>query len=294
MKALVIAEHPEAARELAAGARTLADEVALVAFGEAPENAADAAYIVEVPEGAVADDAYLTIQSVYEKEQPAVVLAEPTRHVKSVLGRLAAAAGAAAITDVTAFEDGGALSLYFGGVGERVRKAAGDVAFYTVVPGTFADAEPAGSAVAETVAWIAPARPLRLVSSREREKGGTDLFKAEAVVACGRGFAEESELDLARALADKIDGGLACSRPLTEGVDWMPQSTYVGVSGLTLTPKVYVACGISGQMQHMVGCNRSGAVFAINKDKNAPVFKQCDYGLVGDIKDVLPALTAAL
>ena len=238
MKALVIAEHPEAARELAAGARTLADEVALVAFGEAPENAADAAYIVEVPEGAVADDAYLTIQSVYEKEQPAVVLAEPTRHVKSVLGRLAAAAGAAAITDVTAFEDGGALSLYFGGVGERVRKAAGDVAFYTVAPGTFADAEPAGSAVAETVAWIAPARPLRLVSSREREKGGTDLFKAEAVVACGRGFAEESELDLARALADKIDGGLACSRPLTEGVDWMPQSTYVGVSGLTLTPKV--------------------------------------------------------
>ena len=294
MKALVIAEHPEAARELAAGARTLADEVALVAFGEAPENGADAAYIVEVPEGAVADDAYLTIQSVYEKEQPAVVLAEPTRHVKSVLGRLAAAAGAAAITDVTAFEDGGALSLYFGGVGERVRKATGDVAFYTVAPGTFADAEPAGSAVAETVAWIAPARSLRLVSSREREKGGADLFKAEAVVACGRGFAEESELDLARALADKIDGGLACSRPLTEGVDWMPQSTYVGVSGLTLTPKVYVACGISGQMQHMVGCNRSGAVFAINKDKNAPVFKQCDYGLVGDIKDVLPALTAAL
>ena len=109
VKALVIAEHPEAARELAAGARTLADEVALVAFGEAPENVADAAYIVEVPEGAVADDAYLTIQSVYEKEQPAVVLAEPTRHVKSVLGRLAAAAGAAAITDVTAFEDGGAL-----------------------------------------------------------------------------------------------------------------------------------------------------------------------------------------
>ena len=170
MKALVIAEHSEAARELAAGARTLADEVALVVFGEAPENVADAAYIVEVPEGAVADDAYLTIQSIYDKEQPAVLLAEPTRHVKSVLGRLAAAAGAAAITDVTAFEDGGALSLYFGGVGERVRKAAGDVAFYTVVPGTFADAEPAGSAVAETVAWCPPASARRAapICSRPR------------------------------------------------------------------------------------------------------------------------------
>ena len=78
-----------------------------------------------------------------------------------------------------------------------------------MVPGTFADAEPAGSAVAETVAWIAPARPLRLVSSSEREKGGADLFKAEAVVACGRGFRRGVRVDLARALADKIDGGLA-------------------------------------------------------------------------------------
>ncbi|WP_270296857.1 electron transfer flavoprotein subunit alpha/FixB family protein, partial [Eggerthella sinensis] len=121
-----------------------------------------------------------------------------------------------------------------------------------------------------------------------------DLFKADAVVAAGRGFAEESELDLARALCDKLGGGLACSRPLTEGVNWLPTELYVGVSGLMLSPKVYVACGISGQMQHMVGCNRSGMVFAINKDKNAPVFKQCDYGLIGDVKDVLPALTAAL
>lgn len=111
---------------LAAGARTFADEVAARCLRRGSlENVADAAYIVEVPEGAVADDAYLTIQSIYDKEQPAVLLAEPTRHVKSVLGRLAAAAGAAAITDVTAFEDGGALSLYFGGVGERVRKARG-------------------------------------------------------------------------------------------------------------------------------------------------------------------------
>ena len=101
-------------------------------------------------------------------------------------------------------------------------------------------------------------------------------------------------VDLARALADKLGGGLACSRPLTEGVNWLPTELYVGVSGLMLSPKVYVAAGISGQMQHMVGCNRAGSMFAINKDKNAPVFKQCDYGLVGDVKDVLPALVAAL
>lgn len=294
MKALVIAEHSDAARELAAGARTLADDVVLVTLGEAPAGVADKTVAVKVPEGAVADDAYVTVQGIYDAEAPAVVLAEPSRHVKSVLGRLAAAANASVITDVTAFADAGATSLYFGGVGERVRKAAGDVAFYTVAPGTFEGLEATGTDVVEEAAWTAPARPLALLSSREREKSGGDLFKAEAVVAAGRGFTEEAELDLARALADKLGGGVACSRPLTEGVDWMPAGTYVGVSGLVLSPKVYVACGISGQMQHMVGCNRSGAVFAINKDKNAPVFKQCDFGLVGDIKDVLPAVTAAL
>ena len=104
----------------------------------------------------------------------------------------------------------------------------------------------------------------------------------------------ESDLDLARELCDKLGAGLACSRPLTEGVNWLPTELYVGVSGLMLSPKAYVACGISGQMQHMVGCNRAGTMFAINKDKNAPVFKQCDYGIVGDIKDVLPKLAAAL
>lgn len=74
----------------------------------------------------------------------------------------------------------------------------------------------------------------------------------------------------------------------------MPRETYIGVSGLMLAPKVYVGVGISGQMQHMVGCNRAATLFAINKDKNAPIFKMCDYGLVGDLNEALPALVAAL
>ena len=168
------------------------------------------------------------------------------------------------------------------------------MAFYTVSAGTFAGLEASGANAVEDVAWVAPANPVKLLASKPIEKSGVDLFKADAVVAAGRGFAEEADLDLARALAEKLGGGLACSRPLTEGVNWLPTELYVGVSGLMLSPKVYVAAGISGQMQHMVGCNRAGSMFAINKDKNAPVFKQCDYGLVGDVKDVLPALTAAL
>ncbi|WP_041690712.1 electron transfer flavoprotein subunit alpha/FixB family protein [Eggerthella sp. YY7918] len=293
MKALVIAERADAARELCAGARTMADEVVVVSFGEVAEGLADKVAHISVPEGAVLDDAADTVIALFDAEAPEVVFVEPTRHMKSIAGKLAAHAGTSAITDVMSFEDAGAKSLYFGGVAERVQKAKG-VAIYTVSAGTFEGAEPSGANATEEVAWVAPANPVKLISSKPIEKSGVDLFKADAVVAAGRGFAEESELDLARALADKLGGGLACSRPLTEGVNWLPTELYVGVSGLMLSPKVYVACGISGQMQHMVGCNRSQTMFAINKDKNAPIFKQCDYGLVGDVKDVLPALTAAL
>ena len=296
MKALVLAERSDAARELAAGARTMADEVVLVAIGglEVADGTADKIIRIALPADAVYDDAYATVVSVFDAEQPAVILAEPTRHVKSVVGRVAAHANTSVITDVMSFEGAGARSLYFGGVAERVQKAAGGVAVYTVGAGAFEGAEASGANAVEDVAWVAPASPVRLVSSKPRALSGVDLGKADVVVAAGRGFAEEADLDLARALCDKLGAGLACSRPLTEGVDWLPAELYVGVSGLMLSPKAYVACGISGQMQHMVGCNRAGTMFAINKDKNAPVFKQCDYGLVGDVKDVLPALVAAL
>ena len=296
MKALVLAERSDAARELAAGARTMADEVVLVAIGglEVADGTADKIIRIALPADAVYDDAYATVISVFDAEQPAVILAEPTRHVKSVVGRVAAHANTSVITDVMSFEGVGARSLYFGGVAERVQKAAGDVAIYTVGAGAFEGAEASGANAVEDIAWVAPATPVKLVSSKPIEKSGVDLNKADVVVAAGRGFAEESELDLARELCDKLGAGLACSRPLTEGVNWLPTELYVGVSGLMLSPKAYVACGISGQMQHMVGCNRAGTMFAINKDKNAPVFKQCDYGIVGDIKDVLPKLAAAL
>ncbi|MEF9877251.1 MAG: FAD-binding protein, partial [Gordonibacter sp.] len=160
--------------------------------------------------------------------------------------------------------------------------------------GAFEGAEASGANVVEDIAWIAPANPVKLISSKPVEKSGVDLTKADIVVAAGRGFAEKEDLEMAEVLCDKLGAGLGCSRPLTEGVDWLPTEIYLGVSGLMLSPKVYIGAGISGQMQHMVGVNRAQTIFAINKDKNAPIFKQCDYGLVGDVKTVLPALCAAL
>lgn len=295
MKAFVLAEHADAARELCAGARAMADEVILVVVdAEAPASCADKVLTVALPEGAVFDDAYETIAPAFDAEAPSVVLAEPTKHVKSVVGRLATHAGTSVMTDAMAITEGVAESMYFGGVGVRKQKSTGPTAFYTVGAGAFPAAEASGDNVVEELAWIAPSSALKLMDSKPVEKSGVDLTKADVVVGAGRGFSEEADLALASALCDKIGGGLGCSRPLTEGEGWLPTEAYIGVSGLMLAPKVYVACGVSGQMQHMVGCNRAGTLFAVNKDKNAPVFKQCDYGLVGDVKTVLPALVAAL
>lgn len=294
MKALIIAEHAGAAAELVAGARNMADEVVAISFGGAYECGANKVVNITVPAELTIDAAAETVNAVFDAEQPGVVLVEATRHMKVLAGSLAFHTETAVVTDVMAFEAEGAKSMYFGGIAERVQKPAGAVAIYTIGAGAFDAAEAAANGAVEEAAFVAPARAAKIVSSKAIEKSGVDLFKADAVVAAGRGFAEEAQLDLARALCEKINGGLACSRPLTEGVNWLPTELYVGVSGLMLSPKVYVAAGISGQMQHMVGCNRSGAIFAINKDKNAPIFKQCDYGLIGDIKDVLPAITAAL
>ncbi|WP_165045466.1 electron transfer flavoprotein subunit alpha/FixB family protein [Adlercreutzia sp. ZJ138] len=290
MKALVLAEHIDAAIELCAGARTMAEDVAVVCFGGIPEACADNVYVVRVPEGSAIDDAADSILPILHVE---VVLVEPTRRMKIVAGKLAAAKNSAVVPGVIEFEDQIASNMYFGGVGVKKQKPIG-TGFYMVGSGVFADAQASGVGIVEELPWVEPAKPLKIFASRQIEKAGVDLTKADVVVAAGRGFAAEEKLDMARDLCDKLGAGLGCTRPLTEGINWLPSELYIGVSGLMIAPKVFIAVGISGQMQHMVGCNRSDVIFAINKDENAPIFEQCDYGLVGDIETVLPALSAVL
>ena len=293
-KVLVLAESADAQRSLAAGARTIADEVVLVAVGTAETGVADKAYQVEVPAGAVADDAYPAVQGVFDAEAPAVVLIEPSAHAKTIGAKLAAKAGAAIIPNITALDGDVASNMYFGGLAIKAQKASSDVKFYTTNGALFGDAAASGTDVVENVAWVAPANALVLRGTKEVPVEGADLTKSDAIVAVGRGFAEEAQLELAKELAAKIGADLGCSRPVAENLGWMPRNLYVGVSGVQCAPKAYVAAGISGQMQHMVGCQDSKVIFAINKDANAPIFKQCDYGIVGDVAKVLPALTAAL
>lgn len=297
MKAIVFAESPAAARELCKGARTLVDEVIYVTFGESVPGMANRVVAVRIPDNQVKEAAFDTLYHVFKNEHPEVVLSEPTHRLKVIVGRIAAREGASVITDVTAFGNGVTESMYFGGVGRRMAKSATATAFCTVAPGTFADTEPCAvefDAPVEFVDFIEPELPLPCVSREALPPVEVDLNAASRVVAAGRGFGAESELEQARVFCRAIGGELGCTRPLTESEKWFPHEAYIGVSGLILSPEMYVGLGVSGQMQHMVGVNRAKVSFAINKDKNAPIFSQVDYGLRGEINDVLPKINAKL
>lgn len=134
---------------------------------------------------------------------------------------------------------------------------------------------PAGSQVLEVI---------------EEAPSDVDITKAEIIVSVGRGIGDKDKIPVIEALSQALGGLMACSRPLVD-LGWMPRERQVGASGKSVAPKVYLACGISGASQHLSGMSDSRLIVAINKDANAPIFQIAHYGVVGDILEIVPALT---
>lgn len=150
------------------------------------------------------------------------------------------------------------------------------------------------SSEAADTAEPSPHYDAHVIETNVASEARTDLAHASRIVALGRGFAQRSDLDLGRKLAAAIGASVACSRPLTEGEQWMPKDSYVGISGQKVSPDLYIAVGISGELQHTLGVRDARIVVAINSDPTAAMFDQADYGIVGDLYQVLPELTAEL
>ncbi|MGH7886816.1 MAG: electron transfer flavoprotein subunit alpha/FixB family protein [Candidatus Binatia bacterium] len=126
----------------------------------------------------------------------------------------------------------------------------------------------------------------------EEPTGDVDITKAEIVVSVGRGIGSAEKIPLIAELAEALGGVLACSRPVVD-VGWLPRERQVGASGRTVTPKIYIACGISGAIQHLIGMREANRIIAINKDLDAPIFGVAHIGVVGDLFEIVPALTKA-
>ena len=135
---------------------------------------------------------------------------------------------------------------------------------------------------------------LKVIETRTHGFDEADLSAAHRVIGVGRGLKAREDLALIEELASAAGAEIACSRPVAEGLNWMGKDRYIGSSGARIAPRLYFAIGISGQLQHMVGVTGAETIVAINADPNAAIFKQTDYGLVGDLYQLVPAITAAL
>jgi electron transfer flavoprotein alpha subunit len=243
-------------------------------------------------------DAYVhALKELIASQQPTLVLFPHTYQVRDFAPRLAFALDRTLISDATGhkYENGKLLftrQMFQG-------KFAADVAFAGEAPwlatlqiGTYrADQAETGSAPVERVEAAAP--PTLRVTPHEvfqEVKQAVDLSQAEIIVAVGRGIKEQKNVSLAEDLAKALGGEVAASRPICDN-GWLPLERQIGSSGQTVAPKLYIALGISGAIQHIVGMKGARTIVAINKDVEAPIFEIADYGIVGNLFDVVPALT---
>ena len=257
-------------------------------------------YALEAPAlAAYTSDAYVfALKQFIQDRQPKLVLFPHTYQVRDFAPRLALALGCALISDAIGYKYENGKLLFTRQMFQG--KFAADVSFAGNAPwlatfqiGAFrGDQAEAGSApvenVAAAVADIAPRVTPHEVF--QEAKQAVDLSQSEVIVAVGRGIKEQKNLALAEELAKTLGGEVAASRPICDN-GWLPLERQIGSSGQTVAPKLYVALGISGAIQHIVGMKGSRTIVAVNKDPEAPIFEIADVGVVGNLFDVVPALT---
>jgi electron transfer flavoprotein alpha subunit len=236
------------------------------------------------------------LEQLVKAQQPRVVVFPHTYQVRDYAPKLSTRFGKALISDVVDVKtEGGSVTfvrqLFQGKLSADVRPAS-DPQFVSIQAGAFRAAEPTtANAPVEKFAVKLNSSEIRSKPEqpfREAQRS-VDLGAAEMIVSVGRGIKEKDNLPVVEALAAALGAELAASRPICDN-GWLPMERQVGSSGQTVSPKVYFAVGISGAIQHLVGMKGAKTVVAINKDENAPIFETADYGIVGDLFEVVPAL----
>lgn len=307
MTVLVIAEQVEGVFrkvtfEALTAARMLGDDIQALVLGSGVESAAaelstyGASKILVADDAALADytvDAYTqVVADAVGQVGPAVVMMGATTQGKELAARLSARLDAGLATDCVALrmEDQQVVAtrpMYGGKIMAEVA-LNGAPAVVALRPNTIsAEANSGEGAVEKLAVNIGDVRTQ--VQSKQLETGKVDLTEAEVVVSGGRGMGGD-DYSTVEALAEALGAAVGASRSaVDEG--WRPAADQVGQTGKTVSPNLYVACGISGAIQHLAGMASSKVIVAINKDPEAPIFAKADYGIVGDLFEVLPALT---
>ncbi|HEV7684716.1 MAG TPA: electron transfer flavoprotein subunit alpha/FixB family protein [Pyrinomonadaceae bacterium] len=297
--------------EAIAAAQSLATQLgetvsAVIPGGDVAALAQDiAAYelakVVTASNPALADytpDGYTAaMESVIKALDPQIVVMPHTYLVRDYAPKLAARFGKSLISDcIRAQVSGGAITftrrIFLGKLDADVVSDGAAPVFATFQSGAFRpdQAQKGSGAGVENMAVEVGEIRMTPEAPFQEVKQAVDLSKADIIVAVGRGIKSKDNLALAEKLAEALGGDLAASRPICDA-EWLPIDRQIGSSGQTVAPKLYVALGISGAIQHLVGMKNSGTIVAINKDSEAPIFDIADYGIVGDLFEAVPVLT---
>jgi len=245
-----------------------------------------------------ADGFTSALEQLIRKLEPAFVLFPHTYQVRDFAPALATRFKQVLISDVIAIHDGPVFvrQLLQGKLNADYKQMSTGPCFVSVQAGSFrAEVAEAATIVMEIFTpELDTAKIRNKPGERFRESAQTvDLSAAPVIVSVGRGIGEQDNIGIVKELASALGAELAASRPICDN-GWLPMERQVGSSGQTVSPKLYLAVGISGAIQHLVGMKGSKAIIAINKDENAPIFEVADYGVVGDLFEVVPALTKAI
>ena len=301
-KALVFSADFDNIAPLCSGANLLAKEsvAAVLSCRECAESlltkADKVAWLGRKAEGSMAEDYTVVLEALIRKEGVDLVLFSGSTRDRCIAARLAVRLNAAVIPDVSAVcvNDDGQVQAkrnVYGGTAEAVLLSAAPVTIILASGGLFDECLPSAPGVLEEIAASPEANGITLLSVEPKQEESVDITAAKRLIGVGRGIGSKDNLDILETLAAKIGAELGCTRPIAEEEHWMARGRYIGVSGVTVRPDVYFTFGVSGQVQHMVGANDAKVIVAVNKDAKAPIFQNCDIGLIADINKVLPALT---
>ena len=311
---LVFAEHRAGAfgkttfEALAAGQQlgaSLGQSVTAVVLGTDAALAQEVAgykldKVVSVEHAQLADytpDGYAdALEQAIKTLAPQFVVMPHTYLVRDCAPKLAARFGRDVISDcVRASVADGAVTfarrIFLGKIDADVVPAGESPVFATFQSGAYrAEQAERGTAAVESMPVEVGAVRMKPEAPFQEVKQAVDLTKADVIVAVGRGIKSQENLALVQGLADALGAELAASRPICDA-GWLPIDRQIGSSGQTVAPKLYIALGISGAIQHLVGMKNAGTIVAVNKDPEAPIFDIADYGIVGDLFEVVPVLT---
>ncbi len=301
-KVWAVSETPQVVNEVAAAASVLVGAggaFTVVGFDGTGADMAGADKLVlkgSPPLAGSPEAASEALARAAKEANPDVILVGSTKNGKEIASRLAVKLGCPCVSDVfgmTIAEESlrGKRNVFAGKLMAEVSLPFPCVAAVKV--GSYPSlAASQATGVVKDCGEIAV--KARLVERQEKKRGTVDLKNAKLIVAAGRGVKKKEDLAIINDLASVLGGAVGCSRPLSADMGWLPDEHHIGLTGVSVHPDLYLAVGISGQLQHVAGIKDSKVIAAINSDKSAPIFEASDYGIVGDLYSVVPAMTKAL